>query len=78
MSGKHARIIRLGKYFILIDENSRNGIFINNKRLLPKKQYLLNPGDLIRLGKTSLEFFIPEPVDKPEEPERKAEERRIN
>jgi eukaryotic-like serine/threonine-protein kinase len=78
MSGRHARIIRLGKYFILIDDSSRNGIFVNNKRLLPKKQYLLNPGDVIRLGKTSLEFFIPEPVDKPEDSQRKADEGRIN
>ena len=78
MSGRHARITRLGKYFILIDENSRNGIFVNNKRLVPKKQYLLNPGDIIRLGKTSLEFLVPEPVDKPEDGERKAEEGRVN
>jgi serine/threonine protein kinase len=74
MSGRHARIVRMGKYFVLIDENSRNGIFINNKRLIAKKQYLLNPGDLIRMGKTTLEFFIPDPVSNPEESSRKPEE----
>jgi len=51
MSGEHARIEKRGKSFILIDEGSRNGVFVRIK-----KEFELEPGDMILIGKQLFQF----------------------
>ncbi|MBL8202806.1 MAG: protein kinase [Blastocatellia bacterium] len=59
VSRRHARIITRGQQFIIEDLGSSNGTFINDKiRLGPSTQHVLQSGDLVRLGSTSLRFMI--------------------
>ncbi|MCS6884376.1 MAG: zinc ribbon domain-containing protein [Acidobacteriota bacterium] len=51
MSGRHAKIVRKGDKFILIDEGSRNGTF---KRI--DKETELKSGDIILIGKQLFRF----------------------
>lgn len=51
MSGRHARIVRRGDSFVLVDENSRNGTFIKIK-----DEIELQPGDTILVGKQLFRF----------------------
>ncbi len=53
MSGKHARIIRRGERFILVDESSRNGTF---KRIDGEAE--LKAGDIILIGKQLFRFEL--------------------
>ena len=48
MSRLHARLILRNDAVWVQDENSRNGIFINDKRLVRVQE--LRPGGLVRLG----------------------------
>jgi len=40
------------------DMGSSNGTWVNQSRLLPAEQRILGDGDLIRLGKLQMEFFL--------------------
>jgi pSer/pThr/pTyr-binding forkhead associated (FHA) protein len=51
MSGRHARIIRRGASFVLVDEGSRNGTFIRIK-----EEVELKPGDMLLIGKQLFRF----------------------
>lgn len=51
MSGRHARLIRRGDRFVLVDENSRNGTF---KRIDGEVE--LKAGDIILVGKQLFRF----------------------
>ncbi len=53
VSGRHARISRVGGQFFIEDLESRNGTFVNGERIdrLP-----LNDGDEIRVGRTVFRF----------------------
>jgi hypothetical protein len=51
MSGRHARIVRRGDHFSLIDERSRNGTFIRISNEMELKQ-----GDIILVGKQLFRF----------------------
>lgn len=51
MSGMHARIVRKGEEFVLVDENSRNGTF---KKI--DGPVTLKPGDVILIGKQLFRF----------------------
>jgi ribosomal protein L40E len=51
MSNSHARIVRRGKDFILVDEESSNGIFIKMKG-----ETKLSPGDVILIGRQLFRF----------------------
>jgi pSer/pThr/pTyr-binding forkhead associated (FHA) protein len=51
MSGLHARIVRKGDEFVLVDENSRNGTF---KKI--DGPVTLKPGDVILIGKQLFRF----------------------
>lgn len=51
MSGRHARVIRRGEEFILVDEGSRNGTFVRIK-----KEVKLEPGDMVLIGKQLFRF----------------------
>lgn len=54
VSRQHAVIRRDDERLYLIDLSSRNGTFINEKRLAPNDPTLLRTGDEIRLGKITL------------------------
>jgi hypothetical protein len=51
MSGRHARIVRRGTSFVLVDEASRNGTFIRIKG-----EVELKSGDMILIGKQLFRF----------------------
>lgn len=58
ISRRHATVIRLphprGAHYIIIDEGSRNGVLVNDQRILV---HCLTPCDEIRLGATILDFL---------------------
>ena len=62
VSKKHARIDCHGQTFQLIDLNSKNCTYLNNRRLDPGKTFSMQNGDRFRIGDYTLQFFI---VDKP-------------
>jgi hypothetical protein len=51
MSSRHARIIRRGEDFVLVDEGSRNGTFVRIKN-----EIKLESGDMILIGKQLFRF----------------------
>ena len=62
VSRLHAEIEPLGGEWILTDEGlSRNGSFVNGERVDGRRR--LRDGDVIRIGRTSLAFRVPEPAD---------------
>jgi hypothetical protein len=52
VSGRHAQIWRQGNNWIVTDLNSRNGVWVNRKKLYAP--YTLQTGDQLGLGKTVL------------------------
>ena len=52
ISTEHATIRRQGKAFVLADERSKNGVFVNGRRV---DRQLLRDGDIIECGRT---FFL--------------------
>ena len=59
VSRHHARIVREGARFVVVDLNSSNGTFLNGVRI---EKSALNMGDRLRLGDTEF-AFVPEPDD---------------
>jgi two-component system, cell cycle response regulator len=55
LSRQHARVMRVGAEYILRDDGSRNGTFVNNTRLA--KAETLRNGDRIQLGSSTLLRF---------------------
>jgi predicted component of type VI protein secretion system len=53
VSGHHARIVWEGDHFVLEDNNSLNGTFVNNRRI---NRAALRDGDLILIGKHSVTY----------------------
>ncbi len=53
-SKHHAKIIRENGDFFIIDNNSRNGVLVNGKKINDKKK--LKKGDKIKIGKVVLLF----------------------
>jgi DNA-directed RNA polymerase subunit RPC12/RpoP len=51
MSSRHARIVRRGEDFVLLDEGSRNGTFVRIKN-----EVRLESGDMILIGKQLFRF----------------------
>lgn len=69
VSGRHARVVRIGDGFTIEDLGSRNGTFINSEQVTEKRA--LANGDVVRLGKILLTFNIakeakPHDTTKPE------------
>jgi type II secretory pathway predicted ATPase ExeA len=56
ISRQHAIVIRNGKSTIIVDLNSRNGVYVNKKRV--KSQVLVN-NDVISLGDHRIKFVDP-------------------
>ena len=53
MSGRHARIVRRGASFVLVDEDSRNGTFIRING-----EVELKPGDMVLIGRQLFRFEV--------------------
>ncbi len=50
----HADLIMQNGVFLLVDNNSKNGTFVNGQRLYPKNPYQLKEGDMIRFGNVDM------------------------
>ena len=67
VSRRHAMISYANGCYLLRDLGSRNGTFLNEKRLEPYRAHILHPHDKIRIGKAmsySLQF---RPLDRTRE-----------
>ena len=58
VSRHHALIKYLKKALILVDLDSINGTFVNNRRALPTKRYALMDGDVITVGRFILKIHF--------------------
>ena len=55
ISCRHAEIRRNADgHLILLDTNSANGLFVNNEKIL---EHILQEGDIIEIGDSSLRFY---------------------
>ena len=62
VSSRHARILQQGGQFILIDDKSANGTYLNGR--LVTEPCVLEPGDEIRVGETTFNFRRLAPVSR--------------
>ncbi|MDX8384489.1 MAG: FHA domain-containing protein [Ghiorsea sp.] len=68
VSGRHARVLKIGNKVILEDLGSTNGTMVNNKEVT---KHILKHGDVISVGKHTLTFValengklpVPDPVE---------------
>jgi len=58
ISRKHCIIVLREGRVLLQDLKSRNGTYVNDKRLPPDKAKVLKPGDQLRIGKLEFEVVI--------------------
>ena len=64
VSSHHAKIDSVGDDFVLIDLQSKNGCFVNEKLV---DSHWLKPGDIISIGKHLLEFSYSEDEEQPDD-----------
>jgi DNA-binding CsgD family transcriptional regulator len=57
ISRVHARLERVGSEWVVADEGSRNGTFVNEARLTGPRR--LRDRDVVRVGRTTLIVFLP-------------------
>jgi len=68
VSRHHARLQRDPQGWLVLDQGSTNGTYINGQPLPAHEPYLLRPGDRIALGNAVLAFYETEPSAEPEAP----------
>lgn len=56
ISHHHADIMRKGNEFFILDNNSTNHTFVNEKQIMPGEYVPIKGGDLIRLSDVSFRF----------------------
>jgi len=61
ISRNHTLIEKKNNQLYLVDLNSKNGTYLNGRKILPKKKILVNPGDSIKIGSSI--FLIEEKKD---------------
>jgi len=61
-SSAHARILRSNGHHVLLDLGSTNGTFVNSRRV---EEVILQPGDVIQVGETLLEYRSDAEADAP-------------
>jgi pSer/pThr/pTyr-binding forkhead associated (FHA) protein len=64
VSRLHARLEKSGEGWVIVDLESRNGTKVNGESVREK---ILNPGDVIQIGGTSLKFEIDDQAEDPGE-----------
>jgi NADPH-dependent 2,4-dienoyl-CoA reductase/sulfur reductase-like enzyme len=67
VSRRHAEITYAHGHFLMRDLGSKNGTFLNDKRLEPLSVYTLNPHDQIRFGTEMVYTLQVRPIDRTEE-----------
>ena len=61
VSRRHALIVRRGDGTVVLDDRSRNGVFVNGERTA---EAVLRDGDLIQLGRVRMRFVqVDAPVE---------------
>src|SRR5262245_18860401 len=50
VSRRHASVCRRGQWWVLTDQGSRHGTYLNGVRLEPRQPAMLNDGDVISIG----------------------------
>ncbi|QDV65804.1 FHA domain-containing protein [Crateriforma conspicua] len=69
VSRKHCILVLRNGRVLLQDLKSRNGTFVNDKRLPPDKAKVLKPGDRLRIGKLEFEILIEHGLNAAKKPE---------
>ena len=69
VSRKHCIIVLKDNKVLIQDLKSRNGTFVNEKRLPSDKAKVLKAGDLLRIGKLSFELVIEHGLQSAKKPE---------
>ena len=59
VSEKHLELVFSDNQITITDLNSENGIFTNDKERI-NSEVVIQPGKAIKIGKTSIKFFLPE------------------
>ncbi len=54
VSRRHALLVRRGDDLVLLDDRSRNGVFVNGERTA---EAVLRDGDTIQLGRVTMRFL---------------------
>ncbi len=67
VSRRHAEITYANGQFLLRDLGSKNGTFLNDKRLEPHSVHILNPHDRVRFGTVMIYTLQVRPVNRTEE-----------
>ena len=67
VSRRHAMITYANGCYLLRDLGSRNGTFLNDKRLEPFRVHILHPHDKIRIGAVMSYRLQIRPIDQAEE-----------
>ncbi|MGI9470991.1 MAG: FHA domain-containing protein [Rubripirellula sp.] len=69
VSRKHCIIVLKDNRVLIQDLKSRNGTYVNDKRLPVDKAKVLKGGDLIRIGKLAFELVVEHGLQAPKKPE---------
>ena len=69
VSRKHCIIVLTDNRVLIQDLNSRNGTYVNDKRLPTDKAKVLSGGDKLRVGKLDFEVVIEHGLQAPKKPE---------
>ena len=69
VSRKHCIIVLKDNRVLIQDLKSRNGTYVNDKRLPIDKAKVLNAGDQIRIGKLAFELVVEHGLQAPKKPE---------
>jgi predicted component of type VI protein secretion system len=72
VSRKHCILVIRDNVLLAQDLQSRNGTFVNEKRLPPDKAKVLSGGDKLRVGKLEFEVVIEHGLQAPKKPEVKS------
>jgi pSer/pThr/pTyr-binding forkhead associated (FHA) protein len=67
VSRRHAEITYANGHFLLRDLGSKNGTFLNGKRLEPHSVHILNPHDQVRFGTKMVYTLRVRPINRTEE-----------
>jgi hypothetical protein len=65
VSRRHALIHRTDQGYEILDLDSTNGTWLNNKPLIPHRPYPLESGSQVRLGRLQIIVTYPETIAKP-------------
>jgi len=69
VSRKHCILVLRDNRLLVQDLSSRNGTFVNEKRLPTDKAKVLQSGDMLRVGKLEFEVVIEHGLQAPKKPE---------